>query len=520
MEDKSGRRAFLKYRRIIGMRCFEPPMTFSNSFLKFPCLLGIALLFGLSQCALEEDFLRDPGTQISFSTDTLSFDTVFTELGSTTQSFKIYNPHDRPLSLASVRVESNNGGRFRINVDGISGQEVKDVFVGAQDSIYVFAEVTVDPDADVSVSPFVLEGRVVVRTVDVEQSILLVAFGQNANYLPRNRKRGSFNLLSCDLGTERLDDPKPYVLYGSLIVDSCTLVLPPGCRFYIHGGIVRSEVGGDTLTYNDGLLFLVNRGRLVVEGTAERPVTIASDRLEEFYAQRAGQYSGIRLLAGTGPHKVDHARIRHGSVGIFVDSAARLDISNTELSYITSNGLFGYAATINSDNVSIHSTGAAGFQTLRGGRYTLDHCTVVNLTGRNPAVSLSSTAMLSDESVVYGNLIATVRNSLFYSSSSDALALNDGDRPELLNYTIDNSILRVKEILKFFPTFSERCTDCVFVESTSRLFFNVAKDSFQLDSMSVAIGRGKPIPELPLDLLGAMRDAINPDIGAYEFVPQ
>ena len=482
--------------------------------------LALLMLVAWSQCALEEDFITDPGTRISFSTDTLSFDTVFTELGSATRSFKIYNPHDRPLLLESVRVASNTGGNFRINVDGISGEEVKDVYVPPNDSIYVFAEVTVNPDADISASPFILEGQVIVRAVDEEQSILLLAFGQNANYLPASRRRGILSLLTCELGTETLDDPKPYVLYGSLIVDSCTLVLPAGCRLYVHGGLVESDLGGPQQLYNDGILFFAGSGRLRIEGTAERPVLIASDRTEERFLERGGQYSGIRLLAGTGPHRIAHARIRNGVLGVFVDSAARLDIAHTEISYCSSNGIIAYAAEVNADNVAIHSTGSTGFEALKGGRYTLDYCTVVNFTGRNPAVQLSVGVAISQTEILRGPLNATIRNSLIYSSNEDALALPDAGEPALLTYAIDHSLIRTNKIFQNTPGFSERCNACVYTQPNDRLFVSIARDSFQLDSMSVALGQARPLQELPLDLLGLTRDAVMPDIGAYEFVSQ
>jgi len=31
------------------------------------------------------------------------------------------------------------------------------------------------------------------------------------------------------------------VIYGVLVVDSCDLVLPPGMRLYMHGGIAKAE---------------------------------------------------------------------------------------------------------------------------------------------------------------------------------------------------------------------------------------------------------------------------------------
>ena len=483
-------------------------------------LLGLLLPgLWLASCTLEEDILRAPGTVVEFSLDTLRFDTVFTEVGSATRSLKIYNRNSRPLSLNSVAVVNSNGGRFRINVDGISGEEVRDVFIPAEDSIFVFVEVTVDPDADLSVSPYVLEAFLRVRAIDVDQFVLLEAWGQNANYLPRNRNRESFGFLSCDLGTITWDDPKPYVIYGSLIVDSCTLVLPEGTRIYLHGGLVSDE---DLGLYNAGLLIFQSRGRLQINGTAERPVLIASDRLEPRFIERPGQYSGIRLNRRSGPHSIRFAEIRNGIVGVFADSASVLDIQNTSISYTASNGIVAYAAQINAQNLLIHSAGAEPFAAINGGRYSLDYCTFTNYTGRSSSLYLSNGFVQNNQILARHPLQATLRNSIFFGSSADAIALLDisqNGANTAFNYQFDHCILRLDNLLQRFPDFSDRCNSCLSPAFRDPLFLNASRDSFQLDSMSVAIEAANPIPGIDIDLPGRLRDTERPDIGAYEFFP-
>ena len=477
----------------------------------------LALAATLARCTLEEDFLTEPGTRVGLSADTLSFDTVFTAVGSATRSFKIFNPHDRPLSLASVRVESDNGGRFRINVDGVSGTEVRDVFVPAEDSIYVFAEVTVDPDAPVSVSPFILEGRVVVTATTEEQSVLLLAFGQNANYIPEDRTRGRLGLITCELGEVVLADDKPYVLYGSLAVDSCALVLPPGTRLYVHGGLVQDTLAEGRPIFNDGRIFFFNRGRLRVEGTAGEPVLIASDRLEESFVTRAGQYSGIYLLAGTGPHDIRYADIRNADFGLLVDTAASVSVSNSLLRYHASEGIRGRAARIDATNVLIHSTGGVGFAGVQGGDYALDYCTVVNFGGRNPAVSFANGLAVTEEDVRRGPLDVRVRNSILYGSSRDAIGLVDFEEDTPFAYALSDVVTRIDRLTESVPDFRDNCADCLFPAADDPLFVNAQRDSFQLDTLSVAIAQATPLPEVTTDVLGAERDAQTPDIGAYEY---
>jgi len=481
----------------------------------FTVLLSIGFLVAsLPSCTLEEDFFTDANAEVRLGVDTLRFDTVFTEVGSATQSFKIYNPYNQPLNLNKVSVENNTGGRFRINVDGRSGDELTEVFMPPNDSIYIFVEVTVDPDDDVSVSPFIFEGRVVIEATEQRQEVVLEAFGQNANYLPRNRNRANFGVLTCDLGEVIFDDPKPYVLYGSLVIDSCTLTLPPGTELYVHGGLVRNPDFG---VFNDGLIIVQGLGKLNIEGTKEEPVLIATDRLEAQFLDVGGQYSGIRLGAGTGPHNISHARIRNGIVGLFLDSLARLNIDHTEISYTTSAGIVGYAANVTGSNVLVHSNGGGALQAILGGRYRFDYSTFVNYGSRNPSVIVSNGFQANNQLSYINQMDAAFRNSIIFGSLNDEFALSDFGEPILLEYQLTNCILKSTDVPVDRTEFSNRCETCFFPPRDSSLFVNTVADSFQLDTLSFAEGKAIPLPSITDDLLGNDRDASAPDIGAFEY---
>ena len=66
-------------------------------------------------CA-EYNVSDDPSLRLSFSQDTLSFDTVFTEQGSATLQMKIYNSN--PCALLIDRIWLEEGKAFRVNIDG------------------------------------------------------------------------------------------------------------------------------------------------------------------------------------------------------------------------------------------------------------------------------------------------------------------------------------------------------------------------------------------------------------------
>ena len=117
---------------------------------------------------------------LSFSTDTLTFDTVFTTLGSTTQYFKVFNHSKQPLTINSIQLQQLQGTQYRMNVDGTPGTSFTNIQIPGRDSIYVFVEVTVNPNS--TTTPFVIIDNVDFTVGNKTQTVFLQAFGQNAHF--------------------------------------------------------------------------------------------------------------------------------------------------------------------------------------------------------------------------------------------------------------------------------------------------------------------------------------------------
>ncbi|HQG37853.1 MAG TPA: hypothetical protein PLK15_01875, partial [Chitinophagales bacterium] len=117
---------------------------------------------------------------ISISTDTLSFDTLFSTLGSTTRFFTLRNTTKQPIKISDIRLAGGSSSRYRINVDGDSGVLFKNVEIPAKDSLYVFVEVTVNPTA-VNL-PFLVEDSIQFITNGNFQQVQLQSYGQNAHF--------------------------------------------------------------------------------------------------------------------------------------------------------------------------------------------------------------------------------------------------------------------------------------------------------------------------------------------------
>ena len=147
----------------------------------FYLFVPVLLLLTVVACDVDTDFVTGDAVQLRFSQDTLTFDTVFTARGSATRSLKVYNQGDEPIMIDRINVAGETGVNYTFNVDGFQGPEARDVIIWGGDSIFVFVEVEVDPTDPENISPFIAEDRLLFETGSVQEEVVLLAFGQNAN---------------------------------------------------------------------------------------------------------------------------------------------------------------------------------------------------------------------------------------------------------------------------------------------------------------------------------------------------
>lgn len=489
--------------------------------------LGFALLSATLLAALalpacrKEKFTDDPADQLEFSTDTLRFDTVFTALGSATRILKIYNRHRESIRVSKIFLENGAASRFNLNVDGIAGDSQTDIEIAPNDSLYVFAEVTVNPN-DQS-SPFVLHERVVFETNGNTQHVTLEAWGQNAVYLPSRFGAGGAVGFGCGGGEWVWNDPRPYVIYGILVIDSCTVRIPAGARVYVHGGLGRLvDTSGAVLRYNDGYLAFQRAGRLIVEGTQEKPVIFESDRLESEFNEDPGQWVGLWMQAGTSGHRIEHCIIRNSVIGVRVDSAADLTLRNTQIYNTAGSGLIGLRAKIDAANCLFYNNGGLCIQLEWGGDYSFTYCTAASVGVDGDALGMSNVQCYDQQCATYSlhPLRARFQNCIFYGSRADQINLFDReDNPQNFDYDFKNCIVRVRDLLKAnqFPDFFDHCNPCLNVDNSDTIFLNINRDNYRLDTLrSVANKYAAPVLGLERDLDGKLRDAVKPDAGCFE----
>jgi hypothetical protein len=479
-------------------------------------LLSLAYLCSCNK----ESFYSGSNADFLFSSDTLRFDTVFTSVGSSTRSFKIFNPYDETAIVSNISLENPQNSPFRLNIDGQSTNQLADVKILPNDSIYVFVEVTINPDSPITDSPFVIEENVNITYNEESQQVLLQAWGQNAIYITDRDRKGDLSILSCNLGEFVLDDPKPYVIHGRLLIDSCKLVLPAGTQLYVHGGLV---IDPDVGVFNDGLIAVFPDGSIESRGTADNPVTIQGDRLEEEFSDIPGQWVGIRFLGESKGNKFEHTIIKNSIVGSRVDSLAELELSSCTIANTSGSALVGFHAEISASNTQTYNNGGNAVQIVYGGNYSFDNCTFYNANNSEPAIYMDNATcqdidcvlplLLNPLNVSYNNCIVT-------GSNGDEILLIDAseDPSNFYNYQFNNSITRIDELLlpEGTPDFLDHCSNCIVINDNDSLFLDREILDLSLDTMSIAIDKGIPVSGIDSDIVGNPRDEM-PDIGAFEF---
>lgn len=487
-----------------------------NLLKELKLVFFITLIFGLSLLSCEkQSWFEGEQPRISVSLDTLTFDTVFTSIGSVTKLLKIFNKEKASI-LVDVYINQASNQFFRINVNGIKGPRVTDMEILPNDSIYVFVEVTIDPDQPLSNSPFIIEDELRVRSQKTELVTTLVAYGQNANYItPKKGKANNF-LLTCEMNELSWDDAKPYVIYGRLFVDSCTVVIPAGARIYVHGGVARS----DDNIYNDGMIIFLSKGRLQVNGAVDNPVIFQGDRLEQEFQLIKSQWAGILIWQGSENNYLNHVIIKNSVFGMRVDSASHLEMNSTTIWNTGESGLIGRHAKITANNCLFYENSQHAVQLAYGGDYTFNYCTITNYFGKRSALSINN-IQCGDQFCMldlrrYNEIKANFTNCIIVGNDDDEVDI-DLNYNYMVDISFDHCALVTKELLKDVKlSLVDRCKECIYINRQDRLFLDRVKNNFLLDTMSVVRSKGIPIPSILVDIRNNVRKTA-PDMGCFEF---
>lgn len=87
--------------------------------LRLLLLAAPLAVLSLAACSDDDSFSASPDHRLAFSADTVSLDTTFSRVPTTTRTFWVYNRSGDGLRCTSVRLRKGNQTGFRVNVDGM-----------------------------------------------------------------------------------------------------------------------------------------------------------------------------------------------------------------------------------------------------------------------------------------------------------------------------------------------------------------------------------------------------------------
>jgi hypothetical protein len=499
-----------------------------RGFTGFSLIFKGILIFFLgtlffSACKQTSEILEpNPSGGLAFSSDTLFFDTVFSEMKTITLRLRVYNTNEKAITINSASVSGFQGYfPFSFYINGRFGPtKVDNILLEGKDSAYVLVSAKLDPKNENL--PFIVKDSISfeIKGRNEKQKVLLLAYGQDANYLRRTQ-------VECD--TEWTKD-RPYILVDTVsVAPNCTLTIKSGTKIY---------------GYNSA--FFIVRGTLIVEGEAGNEVVFQGTRQESFYSTVPGQWGGILIMDG-GLAEISFAQIKNsirgiqvGQVGLFqggVSKLAFLFIRNSRIENMVDYGILGVKSLVCAMNNQFIDCGESGFTGLQGGTYELWHNTF-GLSGNNPfqrdgkfQVAFSDNFPDQSTQTLYTNQLSVKTvNNLIYGSQDDEIAFGKKEGQSAFDTLFFNNAMRTKTNA-FFSGTSSRQKGNIRLGTNFRflnpLRYNFAPDTngsqnlvaggMALDTVNSKLVGPADVFRLFLqtDITGKTRTLQNPLMGAY-----
>ena len=468
----------------------------------FIYILLVFLSLGYLFSCEDEKYISSSDVKLRFSVDTVMFDTVFTSIGSATQHLKVYNPYDQKVLVSSIKLAKSETSNFRLNINGVASNEVKNIEIAPMDSLYIFVEVTVDPSGQNL--PLVVKDSIEFITNSNPQDVDLVAWGQD------------FNLINKEIVKNTTwTNEKPYLVYNNAYVDSnAVLTINPGTRIYFH---------------KDAGLYV--KGKILAKGTVDNPISFQGDRLESVYANVPDQWNGILLYSGSTNNEFSNVEIKNANIGLWVGNvedkgSAKVKLTNVRIQNMAYAGILAMKSEIQAVNCLVANCGFYAVALLISGSYEFNHSTIANYWGgygfkarTTPAVYISNILNVSKDKPDYvGDIVkADFGNCIIAGNAMDGNELVLRKRSDkIYNYKFDRCMLQVAD------TFKTSSTDHFvnILKGVDPKFVDPYKKyNYELDTLSKAKDvANRTISKLyPTDLKG--RDRFldgGPDLGAFE----
>lgn len=500
-----------------------------------------------SSCRKDFDFTPTEGS-LRFSKDTVYLDTVFSNIGSSTYTLKVYNTTDNNISIPKIKLQKGQNSNYRLNVDGmtgdtpLTGKEFTNVELLAKDSMYIFIETTIDIQSLATNSTQFLYTDAIEFGQSNLQKVELVTLVKDAVFIyPQQLTNpdGStvIETLNFDIDGDGIEDEtniqgrfledneliftneKPYVIYGYAAVDSGkTLTIEAGARVHFHA--------------NSGLLVTSNASihanGLLSSDTElmENEIIFEGDRLEPSFAEVPGQWQTIWLFEGSTNNTFNHTTIKNGTVGLLVDGnqddASKLGVSNTQIYNSSNFGILGRATNITAENVVINKSGQSSFAATFGGHYDIVHATIANYWTNSfrqfPSLLVNNFTVDLEQNIIPNDLSsATFTNCIIYGNDNPEVLLDPVSEADF-NFKFNNCLIYFNDPNNNFTSPYYNFDDSNLYENMrfnfDPEFLNTQQNKLQIPLNSPAASQGTSAGNLTTDITGALRSSPS-DLGAY-----
>lgn len=498
-------------------------------------LLLVGLSITLTSCREDFVFVASTG-DLTFSKETVYLDTVFTNIGSSTYTLKVYNKSNKDIKIPTIQFGKPDS-KYRMTVDGMVGENnrvFRDVEILAKDSMFIFIEMTAGI-ADANPTDFLYTDEIQFDSGANLQTVDVVTLIQDAYFIFPNKVNDVIGQVPTGFnedgtvfeenGRDLLDNhpdndneflfktDKPYVVYGyASVPNGRTLTIPGGARVHFHdkSGIVVQQ--GGTLHVE---------GSTSTTAALENEVIFEGDRLEPYLSDTPGQWAAVYLRAGSINNSIKNLTLKNAVVGLLIDqNAGTTTIENTQIYDCSNYGIFAFNSTVVGKNIVVNTAGQFCFAGVYGGNYNFTNCTFNNNWSSSKQLAVYVTDYYKTATPDTSALNANFTNCIIYGSNSNELVQDKVG--SAFTTSFQNCLVKLSTSSNSVAVANPVLYDIIRLEQNGNRindnpqFQNIAKNKLLFEQDSSAAGMGIDAG-VPFDILGNPRTSPY-DVGAYNWI--
>ncbi|MCW3160365.1 hypothetical protein [Chryseobacterium oryctis] len=469
--------------------------------MKFKLLLAFSfwMLLMTISCNKDDISFDEPSQLLSFSKDTVFCDTVYHQVRSETYAVKVFNNEDKDVIIPRINLEKGAASLYKINVDGKSGYDFKDVPLRKKDSLYIFVEIAPQADGPEAIA----EDRVIFTSPAGQQHVTLFSVVQDAEFFIQTPTNP--NVIA---NHTTWTNNKAKIIYGDLTIDpDIILNIQEGTKVYFHKNSGMKISSGATLNIN---------------GTLDKEVVLRGDRNDPYYDTIPKNWNSIKMEANS-KLNMNHARLFGGTKGLEMKQTTA-NISNSFIHTFLDYGIYAVNSTVNAKNLVMNNCGESCIGIFRGGNHTYTHATIANYSNvmgtfkRNGIFATNEWKNENGQTEQGALQQLSILNSIIYSDRDNSISLEQTPGQQF-NFFFQNTLMKysgTSEAGFQFDT-SPNVSQCYKNEDPQFVNFSIAHLNLRVKTNSFARGKGNTAVAgtVPTDIVNVSRTT-NPTLGAYQ----